>query len=135
MGQRPSCTPIHIMHIAFKNNELFRSFCTIPRHPILIDVLIWVSQLKKMEMIVTSDFRDKRIHANDPAIHGTNPLRAIDLRSWTMRNPDLTKDKINSVWVYDPSRPKLQVCVYHDIGKGYHFHLQVCDNTKQRGNK
>ena len=129
------------MHISFKNDELFRSFCTIPRHPILVDVLIWVSKLKKMEMIVTSDFRDKRIHKDDPAIHGTNPLRAIDLRSWTMRNPDLIRDKINSVWLYDPHRPRLQVCVFHQVTKfngessGIHFHLQVCDNTKQRGNK
>lgn len=123
------------MNIAFKNNELFRSFCTIPRHPNLIEVLLWVSHLKKMEIVVTSDFREKPIHDNDPGIHGTNPLRAIDLRSWIIRNPELVAEKINKAWIYDPNRLKFKVCVYHDIGQGHHFHLQVCNNTKLHPDK
>ena len=127
------------MHISFKNDKLFRSFCSIPRHPKLIEVLLWASHLKKMELIVTSDFRAKLIHDKDPGIHGTNPLRAIDLRSWTMRNPELIAEKINKAWIYNPKRPKLKVCVYHEATQtqldgtkeklGYHFHLQVTDNT------
>ena len=86
-----------------------------------------------MELIVTSDFRSKPIHDNDPGIHGTNPLRAIDLRSWTMRNPEIIAEKINKAWIYDPKRPEYKVCVYHNIGQGYHFHLQVHDNTVIKG--
>ena len=92
-----------------------------------------------MELIVTSDFRSKPIHDKDPGIHGTNPLRAIDLRSWTMRNPELIEEKINKAWIYDTDRPQYNVCVYHESKRtqpdgtikdlGFHFHLQVHDNT------
>ncbi len=127
------------MQISFKTEDLFRSFCTIPRHPLLTEVLIWISHLKKMEMILTSDYRYKRIHENDPGIHGTTPLRAIDLRSWTMRNPTEIRDKINKAWLYDPDRPGKRVCVYHEVQKfdgvlsGKHFHIQVCNNTINMG--
>ena len=130
------------MNISFKNNDLFRSFCTIPRHPKLTEVLLWTSRLKKMEMVVTSDHRDKPIHDKDPGIHNTDPLRAIDLRSWTMRNPELIAEKINKAWIYDPKRPEYKVCVYHEAKKtmpdgtikklGFHFHCQTHDNTCRR---
>ena len=86
-----------------------------------------------MEMVVTSDHRDKPIHDKDPGIHNTDPLRAIDLRSWTIRNPELIAEKINKAWIYDPKRPDKKACVYHDIGQGHHFHLQVHDNTTFKG--
>ena len=127
------------MNIAFKNDDLFRSFCTIPRHPILIEVMLWMNYLKigrqRLELIVTSDHREKLIHDKDPGIHNTDPQRAIDFRSWTMRNPEIIKEKINKAWIYDPNRPKFKVCVYHNIGQGHHFHIQVCKNTKLHPDK
>jgi len=117
------------MNIAFKSDNIFKNFCKVPHHPVLDDLICWLHE-NKIERIVTSAYRANKIHPADSGIHTTNPLRAIDLRSWTIRNPNIVRDKINNAWLYDPARPGKKVCVYHTTGRGYHFHLQVHDNTR-----
>ena len=119
------------MNLAFKSQAIFENFCKVPLHPKLTRLLLWLYD-EHIELIVTSAYRDKKIYANDPGIHGTNPLRAIDLRSWIMPDPEAKAEGINEHWIYDSDRPSLKVCVYHNVGQGDHFHLQVHDNTIKR---
>lgn len=120
------------MKIEFKNEEIFRNFCLVPMHFKMQNLLVWLSS-NDYNLVVTSAYRRKDVHKNDPRIHRTNPLRAIDLRSWIFKDPEEVVGKINSVWEYDLYRPRLMCCVYHDVGLGKHFHLQVHENTRLRG--
>lgn len=45
-------------------------------------------------------------------------MQAASLRDW-----------LNSIFVYDPQRSRFQCIVWHDVGSGDHFHLQVHPNT------
>jgi hypothetical protein len=68
----------------------------------------------------------------DNGVHGTLPLRAIDVRC---RNDDMGKviEKwVNARYMYDPARPKMKVAMYHDVGRGKHLHLQVHDHTVEK---
>ena len=67
----------------------------------------------------------------DAGVHGTLPLRAIDERCRDKTVGDRIADYINSRWSYDPDRPQMQVCIFHDVGQGPHLHYQVCPKTKR----
>ncbi len=78
-------------------------------------------------LTVTSLFR-----IDDEGVHGTLPLRGVDIR---MRDHDIGKlveEKINDKWCYDPARLGVQCAVFHDIGKGIHLHLQSHPNTVRK---
>ena len=80
-----------------------------------------------VEFTITSLYR-----INDNGVHGQLPLRGLDLRC---RNAELGKfveDYVNSRWQYDPSRPSMQCCMCHTVGRGLHLHLQVHANTLAR---
>lgn len=103
-------------------------------HPMLLEVFVWLT-VRYSTNTITSAYRDHKIHPKDSGIHMTDPLRAIDKRSRDYPDPDAIAADINSVWQYDPNRPHLQVCVYHDTGFGPHFHIQVhSTNTVYRQN-
>jgi len=120
------------MKLEFKSAEVFRNFTLVPLHFKMQNLLLWLGD-KEYQLIVTSAYRRKSVHKNDPRIHRTNPLRAIDLRSWNFGSPFVVAGEINEAWEYDLYRPKLMCCVYHDVGLGKHFHLQVHENTRLRG--
>lgn len=84
--------------------------------------------MKAFGMMVTCAYRKKR-HPND--LHGTNPVRAKDIRSWCYDKPTQVVNVINKVWEYDYKRPGKKVAVYHNSGEGYHIHLQVHPNTRR----
>ena len=72
------------------------------------------------------------VRFGDDGVHGTNPLRAVDERC---RNDEVgfaIESWVNERYVYDPKRPKMKVCMYHDVGRGKHLHIQVHDNTVER---
>ena len=93
-------------------------------HPILRAVLRWIDSRFGFLFIITSLYR-----IGDPNIHGTLPLRAIDLRCRTQKLGVLIADMINAHWKYDPDRPEMVVAIFHDTGRGYHLHIQVHENT------
>ena len=64
----------------------------------------------------------------------TDPLTInfVDLRSWIYTEPEALAKDINNKWAYDPKRPMMDVCVFHDSGEGEHFHIQVHPNTKRK---
>jgi len=79
------------------------------------------------EMVITSTLRP-----GDKGVHGTVPVRGIDLRCRNISFGRLVETFINSRWVYDPRRESLAVCICHDTGRGLHLHLQVHPETRRR---
>lgn len=116
------------VEIEFKNAWVYKSGLLVPWHPTLIDVVLWVE--RRFRVVVSETAREAR-HGGD--VHATNPLRAVDLRSWIYNYPDFVAGCINRTWQYDHERPDLLVCLFHDTGNGPHFHIQVHDNTKKKG--
>jgi hypothetical protein len=53
----------------------------------------------------------------------------MDVRSTWTDSPGMAADEVNAAWQYDPQRPEMKCCLYHDVGKGAHFHLQVHART------
>ena len=117
--------------IGYKSHKVLIGTLTYAWHPKLIEVLLWLT-VRYSTIILTSAYRLKKIHPKDSGIHGTVPLRAFDLRSAVFPDPQKIADDINAHFVYDPERPELKVCVYHDTGQGRHFHIQVHQRTDYR---
>ncbi len=115
----------------YKNETVYRRSLSVAWHPKLIDIDLWI-YYKYGTFVKTSTYRPSRIHAKDSGIHSTDPLQAEDLRSRDHPYPQEVADDINANWMYDPERPNMKVCIYHDIGNGPHWHVQACDNTGRR---
>jgi hypothetical protein len=113
--------------IASKNEQVERNILAVAWHPKLIQLYQWIKDCYP-EALITSAYRE-----GDKGVHGTDPLRGFDLRSWVFDDPESVKDDINEMWVYDPTRPDKKVAILHDVGQGMHFHLQVHDNTQFLG--
>ena len=79
-------------------------------------------------IMITEGYRPKR-HRDD--LHGTTPVRAVDIRSWcyTGNRAEMICDWINSRWQYDFDRPEKKCCIFHDVGYGPHMHIQVHPHT------
>lgn len=69
----------------------------------------------------------------DTGNHGQLPLRAVDLRCRDERIGNKVAGLINARWQYDPNRKWLSCAVFHDVGSGYHLHLQVHPSTASTG--
>jgi len=85
---------------------------------------------------VTSFYR-----AGDDGVHGTVPIRGMDVRHYGTRPGALAATKadgadeaakyaasVNALWEYDHKRPNKVVAFVEDD----HLHLQVHENTKRR---
>jgi len=93
-------------------------------HPTLRAVLRWIESRFGLLFIITSLYR-----IGDPGVHGTLPLRAIDLRCRTKKIAEIIAETINGHWKYDYERSEMVVALAHDTGKGFHLHIQVHSNT------
>ncbi len=80
-----------------------------------------------VEPVITSLHR-----IGDKGIHGTLPLRAVDIRAVSPEIAEIIVDYINGLFVYDPARPNMQCAIYHDSGQGRHIHLQAHPSTTYR---
>jgi hypothetical protein len=80
-----------------------------------------------LEFTITSLYRP-----NDPGVHGTIPLRAIDLRMRDKSIGKVIEKKINETWEYDYIRPDKQCAVLHGKGSNLHLHIQAHNNTKEK---
>lgn len=110
--------------IKIKSTKIFLGLMAKQAHPLLVEVLAWLD-LKNIPITVTSFFR-----RSGSGVHSTYPVRAIDLRSRDMQDPQAIAELINENWTYDSARPHLKVALYHDAGSGFHFHIQVHNNTE-----
>jgi hypothetical protein len=98
--------------------------------PILIQIIAWIA--KNYGFRMSESYREKK-HMND--LHGTQPVRAIDLSHWVYDSDTAAKlsNEINNAWIYDPDRPKMLVCLVHKVGNGVlHMHIQTGPKTKRR---
>lgn len=68
---------------------------------------------------------------NTGSTHETLPVRATDLRCWDDELGDRIEAWVNERWQYDPSRPHMKCCIYHENrnGNGKHLHVQSHPNT------
>lgn len=119
-------------HIQIKNPDVLRGLMTQNYHPILIDIIVWVAQ--EYGFVMTESHRAQR-NAND--LHGTDPVRANDLRSWCYAPGEAIEiaREINKKWQYDPRRRHKKTAIIHDSGLGIHFHIQVHPRTILKKNQ
>ena len=112
--------------IAIKDTPVLMQLMTMEYHPRLVMIVAYITDMWD-RTVITSAYR-----GGDKGVHGTDPCRAVDIRSWIFSNPTKVTARINQDWEYDPERPEMIVALYHDIGKGEHIHLQVHNNTRRR---
>lgn len=120
-------------------------------HVMLRRFVRWIH--KTYRNVTWTEFYRPQLHPDD--LHGTNPVRAGDMRSWSYPDSQAMADQMNEVWEYDYTRPDMKCCVFHarcpeclcineppehqfcvqcgeEIAYHWHFHLQVHDNTRRR---
>lgn len=114
--------------IAIKDHSVLTSIMEAAWHPVMVKLANWCAH-RYSQFFITCGYRD-----GDPGVHGTIPCRGIDIRSTVFTDPDKVVEDINFHWNYDPSRPTKKCAVYHDVGQGYHIHLQVSNQTAYNDN-
>lgn len=114
--------------IIIKNPKVLRALLMHRYDLRLVEVIVWIAE--NYPMVLTEGWRIAR-HGAD--LHATDPVRAIDIRSWIYENPVGIAQVINQKFVYDPNRPDMDVAVLHAVEGGVmHFHLQAHQNTRRR---
>jgi hypothetical protein len=117
--------------LGYKDLHVLEGILVRAWHPILIGVTKWiVVRYSNDTLIITSAYRE-----GDKGVHGTDPLRAFDLRSHYFEDPEAIAKDINLSWLYDPKRPKYKVALYHakcpECGQNnmapYHARCLGCD--------
>jgi len=96
-------------------------------HKTLRTMCCWLELETGLEFTDTSIFR-----MDDDGVHGTLPVRGIDLRMRNYIVGKVIESEINSSWEYDPNRPGKKCAKLHGEGSHMHLHLQVHPNTKRR---
>ena len=109
-----------------KNHKIVKNLLLYRYDDKLIDLLLW-AYIRYSKLTITSGYRE-----GDPGVHGQNPCRGADIRSWHYNDPQAAVNDINKHWIYDPNRPKKQCAILHDIGRGVHIHLQSHPLTERR---
>lgn len=111
--------------ISIKDIMVLETLLKANYHPKLIELISWVF-LQFGKIHITCGYR-----SGESGVHGTNPCRGMDLRSWIYSDPKKIVSKINKSWTYDGERAK-NCALYHNAGSGAHIHLQVTDRTINR---
>lgn len=115
--------------IEVKNIDVLRALIRHNWAGPLEDIIFMVAE--KYGLCFTEGWRP----ATKPGdVHCTNPLRAIDLRSWFYEYNDAKhiEAEINRLWEYDYKRPEKDCAWIHNSGLGVHFHIQTHPNTRRR---
>lgn len=99
---------------------------------VVMDLAIYTKLKWDKQIVITSIFREI-VEGKKLSVH--NFWRGCDVRSrnFTKEQIDDIVSYINGRWEYDPSRKFLHVIQYHNVGLGYHFHIQVHKKTIFRG--
>jgi hypothetical protein len=120
------------MSIKIATIPVFKALLSVKYDKKLVDLVVWMSA-RYSEVTIVSAWRPEKIHAKDSGIHITQPCRAMDFRSSCFDDPASVVKDINTNWQYDPARPERVCALYHDVGLGPHIHVQVHENTCERG--
>lgn len=90
----------------------------------LRSLLSWLEAETGFEFTITSPNRP-----GDKGVHGTNPLRGMDLRCRRLLVGQAIAELVNDNWLYDPTRPTKHCAFLHGKGSNLHLHIQVHPNT------
>jgi hypothetical protein len=97
-------------------------------HPMLTDILTDAErEFYWYKFRITSQYRP-----GDNGVHGQIPLRGTDISCRVDYIGRSIEHYINNRYQYDPARPRMRCCIYHDAGTGKHLHFQVHDNTVRK---
>jgi len=115
-------------------------------HPALTAVLrdllpLWPKDTLRITSIYRTPGEDAALGAS--GIHTTTPHRALDASITALgstveerwRRARAVATQLNALWVYDPNRPTLKVCVAQPHGTGPHLHVQVHPRTRRRADE
>ena len=91
-------------------------------------MVLWIENVSVMEPTITSLYR-----IGDSGVHGTLPLRGIDLRVRVHAEGEHIEKLVNQNFKYDPKRPGKNCAKLHGEGFNLHLHLQVHPNTVETG--
>ncbi len=91
--------------------------------PKLRRILTWLERQTGLTFTVTSIYR-----IGDLGVHGTLPVRGIDLSCHNILIGTEIQNSINRYWEYDYKRPSKNCARLH--GKTLHLHVQVHPNTR-----
>ncbi len=94
-------------------------------NPILRSIVVDIEEHFGIDFTCTSLYR-----INDKGVHGTLPLRGIDLRCRSLGLGEVISKYINNKWIYDYKRGNKVCCLIHNAGSGLHLHIQVHFNTR-----
>ncbi len=116
--------------IIIKNVDVLLGLMERRFSPLLVKIIADLA--KEHGLVMTESYRSK-MHRND--LHGTLPVRAVDIRSWVFddKKAQEIKHEINRRWEYDYNRPEKDCAILHRTKNGaMHFHFQTCQNTRRR---
>lgn len=113
-------------------------------HPTLDKVFwtllnLWPASSLRITSLNRSRQRDRQLGGS--GVHAAGPpWRAVDIgirvldtvRGGAQTEAERLADLVNSMWVYDPTRPHLPVCYAKPHGDGPHIHLQVHHLTRRK---
>lgn len=119
-----------MIRLKAKDEGVFYNLLGVRVHYRVTEILVALG--KWGTPVVTSAYREHKAHAKDSGIHSTDPLRAVDIRSWIYSDPEMIVDWINLQWEYDNQRPWMKCAILHNTGSGEHIHVQVHPNTRRR---
>lgn len=96
--------------ISFKDSSVLLSVLTHQCHEILISIIMWLISDCHIPVCITCWFR-----RGDQGVHGTIPVRGVDLRSRTLGDPKAVAAMVNDAWVYagNDDSDLHRVCLYH----------------------
>jgi len=96
----------------------------------LNDLIEWLEIETGFEFTETSSYR-----IGDNGVHGTLPVRGVDLRCRSKEIVLAIQAFINRSRIYDPARSGKKCCLLHGSGANLHLHLQVHPSTEFMGVK
>lgn len=117
-------------YILLKSDKVLEGLLKGKYPELLIEMaLITIKKIRSFgcQVVVTSSYRE-----GDTGVHGF--FRGLGFRTHelTQEQIQIILEDINSKYIYDPSRPEMEVIIFHDTGKGPHLHLQSHPNTQWR---
>jgi hypothetical protein len=116
------------MSIKIIDSKVFQELLQVTYHNKLVALALWYVY-RVNEPTLTSAHRKQKVWEGDSGIHMTIPCRALDFSIAGLTDPKRVTEDTNNHWEYDPGRPEMRCAICHDVGKGMHIHLQVCDST------
>ncbi len=97
---------------------------------IIMDIVVFCEENFSKDVIPTSIYRP--FNGKKHSVH--NVYRGFDFRSriFTKEEINAILDYVNDKYIYDPLRPNYKVAIFHNVGYGWHFHIQCHPRTRRR---